>query len=56
MELVARYRNLLEPEIRVPFADNGIWLVRPDGYVATVATREGWSEIDDYLQGIMSGT
>ena len=56
MELVARYRNLLEPEVRVPFADNGIWLVRPDGYVATVATREGWSDIDNYLHGIMSGT
>ena len=51
--LIARHRDLLEPEIRAPFAENGIWLVRPDGYVAMVARREGWSDIDEYLQRIV---
>jgi hypothetical protein len=54
-ELVGRHRELLEPEIRAPFAEGGIWLVRPDGYVATVAGRGGWANIDDYLQRVAAG-
>jgi 2-polyprenyl-6-methoxyphenol hydroxylase-like FAD-dependent oxidoreductase len=50
--LVGRHRELLEPEIRAPFAESGIWLVRPDGYVAMVAGRGGWGDIDDYLRRI----
>jgi 2-polyprenyl-6-methoxyphenol hydroxylase-like FAD-dependent oxidoreductase len=54
-EVVARYHDLLEPEFRAPFAENGIWLVRPDGYVATVARRDGWSDIDEYLKRKLGG-
>lgn len=32
--LVSRFASLLDPEIRPPFEEGGIWLVRPDGYAA----------------------
>jgi hypothetical protein len=54
-ELLARYPQLLEPKIRAPYAEHGIWLVRPDGYVATVARGDHWSAIDDYLQRVVVG-
>jgi 2-polyprenyl-6-methoxyphenol hydroxylase-like FAD-dependent oxidoreductase len=54
-ELLGRHRDLLEPELRAPFTGNGIWLVRPDGYVATVAGRGGWQEIDEYLRRVVIG-
>jgi 2-polyprenyl-6-methoxyphenol hydroxylase-like FAD-dependent oxidoreductase len=50
--LIARYRNLLEPQTRTPFAEGHIWLVRPDGYVAMVAGQGAWAEVDNYLQQI----
>ncbi len=54
-KLIARHPDLLEPEVRAPFAENGIWLVRPDGYIATVASGGAWSEIDDYLRQVIGG-
>jgi 2-polyprenyl-6-methoxyphenol hydroxylase-like FAD-dependent oxidoreductase len=54
-ELLARHRDVLEPQLRAPFAENGIWLVRPDGYVATVAGRGGWEDIDAYLRRVLGG-
>jgi 2-polyprenyl-6-methoxyphenol hydroxylase-like FAD-dependent oxidoreductase len=36
-DLVARFNTLLDPEIRTPFRPGGIWLVRPDGYLACSA-------------------
>ncbi|MGA2578557.1 MAG: FAD-dependent monooxygenase [Bryobacteraceae bacterium] len=32
--LVARFAGLLDADLRPPFEEGGIWLVRPDGYVA----------------------
>jgi hypothetical protein len=32
--LVSRFAGLLDTDIRPPFEEGGIWLVRPDGYVA----------------------
>ncbi len=37
--LLAQYPELLEPNVRKPFEPGGLWLVRPDGYIA-VATRQ----------------
>ena len=54
-QLIARHRDLLESTIRAPFAENGIWLVRPDGYVAMVAGRGGWADVDTYLRRILAG-
>jgi 2-polyprenyl-6-methoxyphenol hydroxylase-like FAD-dependent oxidoreductase len=53
--LIARHADLLEAEIRAPFADDGIWLVRPDGYVAMTARRGEWDGVGAYLDGIASG-
>jgi hypothetical protein len=33
-DLVKRFEGLLDPDIRPPFREGGIWLVRPDGYAA----------------------
>jgi len=33
-DLVGRFARLLDPAIRPPLRAGGIWLVRPDGYVA----------------------
>ncbi len=50
--LIARYPDLLEPETRAPFGD-GIWLVRPDGYVAIAAARDAWANIGAYLDRLI---
>jgi len=52
--LLARYPNLLDPEIRAPFRDGGIWLVRPDGYVALAIRHANLDELDMYLNRIAS--
>jgi hypothetical protein len=53
--LIARRGDLLEAETRQPFADDGIWLVRPDGYVAMTARRREWGKVGAYLDWIASG-
>jgi 2-polyprenyl-6-methoxyphenol hydroxylase-like FAD-dependent oxidoreductase len=54
--LIARYSDLLEPNMRAPFERDGLWLVRPDGYVS-LATRHGrWDEIERYLKVLTQGT
>jgi 2-polyprenyl-6-methoxyphenol hydroxylase-like FAD-dependent oxidoreductase len=50
--LVARHCDLLEQNIRPPFAGDGIWLVRPDGYVAVAAASGAWAEVGSYLDRI----
>jgi hypothetical protein len=46
-DLVARSSKVLDPDIRAPAALGGIWLVRPDGYVACSTTDP--KGIADYL-------
>jgi 2-polyprenyl-6-methoxyphenol hydroxylase-like FAD-dependent oxidoreductase len=54
--LIEKHSNLLEPSLRAPFERDGLWLVRPDGYVA-LATRHGrWDEIERYLEVLTQGT
>jgi 2-polyprenyl-6-methoxyphenol hydroxylase-like FAD-dependent oxidoreductase len=54
--LIAKYSDLLEPSLRAPFETDGLWLVRPDGYVA-LATRHGrWDEVERYLEVVTQGT
>jgi 2-polyprenyl-6-methoxyphenol hydroxylase-like FAD-dependent oxidoreductase len=43
---------LLEPDLRSPPDDAGIWLVRPDGYVAATARAGEWQIIRDSLAKI----
>jgi 2-polyprenyl-6-methoxyphenol hydroxylase-like FAD-dependent oxidoreductase len=45
--LVKKFETLLDPEVRPPLSANGIWLVRPDGYVACAA--KDAAGISEYL-------
>jgi 2-polyprenyl-6-methoxyphenol hydroxylase-like FAD-dependent oxidoreductase len=53
--LFARHSDLLEPETRPPFDTDGIWLVRPDGYVAMTANTGDWESVSAYLDWIATG-
>ena len=53
--LIARHSDLLEAEARPPFAEDGVWLVRPDGYVAMADRRGEWDRVGVYLDWIASG-
>ena len=48
--LVKRHASILEAAIRPPIDDKGIWLVRPDGYVALTAPAGYWEDVDQYLR------
>jgi len=50
-ELVARFAGLLDPDIRAPLHEDGMWLVRPDGYVAC-SSREA-ATVGTYLDGLV---
>jgi 2-polyprenyl-6-methoxyphenol hydroxylase-like FAD-dependent oxidoreductase len=54
--LIEKYCKLLEPSLRVPFEPRGLWLVRPDGYVALATRHDRWDEIERYLDVLTSGT
>jgi 2-polyprenyl-6-methoxyphenol hydroxylase-like FAD-dependent oxidoreductase len=47
--LLSKYSNLVEPLPRKQYADGGIWVVRPDGYVALAAKHDAWNDVDTYL-------
>jgi len=51
-QLIERYPNLLEATLRQPFQEGGIWLVRPDGYVALATERGRWDDVANYLDRI----
>jgi hypothetical protein len=50
-ELLRRFDGLLDHNIRPPFHDGGIWLVRPDGYVA--CSSRNADIVASYLDGIV---
>jgi 2-polyprenyl-6-methoxyphenol hydroxylase-like FAD-dependent oxidoreductase len=50
--LIRRFPALLEGTVRAPFAEDGIWLARPDGYVALTAARGDWGRVAMYLERI----
>ncbi|MCE0744707.1 FAD-dependent monooxygenase [Acetobacter sicerae] len=50
--MIARHSDLLASEVRLPPDGNGIWLVRPDGYVAAAAKSGDWKVIDMALNGM----
>ncbi len=47
---VGWFKELLDPDIRPPLHDRGMWLVRPDGYVACSA--ENVATIGAYLRAV----
>jgi 2-polyprenyl-6-methoxyphenol hydroxylase-like FAD-dependent oxidoreductase len=50
--LIAGQPYLLDPMLRAPPGDGGLWLVRPDGYVAMSARVGDGAEIDSYLSAL----
>jgi hypothetical protein len=50
-DLVERFPGLLDRDVRPPLRDGGIWLVRPDGYLACSSTDTG--PIAKYLDGLL---
>ena len=47
--LLGRLDGLLDSQVRPPFRADGIWLVRPDGYVAMAMEADSWREVAAYL-------
>ena len=54
-ELIAKYPHLLEFKLREPFDRSGLWLVRPDGYVALATRHDQWDEVAKYLDVLAKG-
>jgi 2-polyprenyl-6-methoxyphenol hydroxylase-like FAD-dependent oxidoreductase len=53
-DLVKRFEGLLDPSIRTASGHDGIWLVRPDGYVACSAPDA--ETIAHYLEGLIGSS
>ena len=51
-QLLALYPNLLEQTLREPFHPEGLWLVRPDGYIALTANAADWPAVAAYLDAL----
>jgi hypothetical protein len=49
--LTKKYERLLDPTVRPSLNGKGLWLVRPDGYVACSANDTG--AVATYLDGIV---
>ncbi|OWK35031.1 FAD-dependent monooxygenase [Fimbriiglobus ruber] len=54
-ELIKEFAELLDPDLRPPLHTGGMWLVRPDGYVACVARSGDTKAIADYLGALGRG-
>jgi len=54
--LLSKYPALLESLPRKPYEDHGVWLVRPDGYVALSAQEHAFREVDAYLASLLKAT
>jgi 2-polyprenyl-6-methoxyphenol hydroxylase-like FAD-dependent oxidoreductase len=50
--LLSKYPHLVEPSPRKQYSDEGIWVVRPDGYVALAAKHDAWNDVDAYLSSL----
>lgn len=50
--LLAKFPKLIDPELHVPFAAGGMWLVRPDGYAACSAKSGDERTISEYLDHV----
>lgn len=48
--LLAEHADWLEPQHREPFHPDGIWLVRPDGYVSVATGLGDWHLISEFLK------
>jgi len=48
--LLAQFPDFLEQKIRPPFQPGGLWLVRPDGYVAVATKQDDWERVSDFFK------
>jgi hypothetical protein len=49
---VAEFEKVVDSAIRAPFVPEGLWLVRPDGYVGHVARAGDWNSARTYFESI----
>ena len=52
LHVLDKFGELLEPATRPPLDPHGVWLVRPDGYVACVAKIDGMETVTTYIDAI----
>jgi len=45
-----KYASVAETKLRAPFAEGGLWIVRPDGYVGLAAKRDVWDAVANYFE------
>jgi 2-polyprenyl-6-methoxyphenol hydroxylase-like FAD-dependent oxidoreductase len=50
--LLKEYQEILEPRLRAPYEAGGLWLVRPDGYVALRAKSGDVDAVRTYLKDL----
>jgi 2-polyprenyl-6-methoxyphenol hydroxylase-like FAD-dependent oxidoreductase len=50
--LVKTYAEWIDPVLRPPFDERGLWLVRPDGYTACSATIDEYGVIGGYIDAV----
>jgi FAD binding domain len=53
-DLMQLYAKLIEPALREPYRSGGLWLVRPDGYVALAVKSGDWTAVKKYLRGVVA--
>ncbi len=51
-ELAARFPAVLEATLRKPYAEGGLWVVRPDGYVGLAARAGDWDLVAAYVERV----
>jgi hypothetical protein len=47
--LLSKYPDFVEPSPRTQYGHGGMWIVRPDGYVALAAKYDAWNDVEAYL-------
>ncbi len=50
-----RFGEVVEAKLRAPFEPGGLWLVRPDGYVALAEKRGEFTKVQEYLARVGAG-
>lgn len=51
--LLGRFSRILEPSLREPFSPDGLWIVRPDGYIGLSAKAGDWGAVSTYLDNVV---
>ena len=49
-----RYASVAEQKLRVPFAEDGLWVVRPDGYTGLAAKKGEWDSVARYFDAMVA--